>query len=304
MKLAAGAVFIVFFMMLEAHAAQQADPCTQGFAATVTQLSGKCDRVDTAGVDRLRVGTGLRADDKIKCAKNAVAKIKFCRSGEEKAISASVPQPYVVPNPSTPGVDNLGAGARVAAIENPPTTPPTVLADARPAEFVPARTLPPRDLLGQTRASPRADQQYEAQPRASQSRNYGAATPPPRVAEAQRQAQQQGSIPRMKLTDNELSCQQLYAEVKQMVKIAADAKSRHESSQGTSAAATVLSFLPFLRSEAVSVTAANKQVNAAERMQQAAARQDHLTQLFIMKKCKISDLDAKPVESSTPAPPP
>lgn len=283
MKLTTCAGLVLLFIMLKAHAAQQSNPCTQGFAAHVTYLRGTC----YLQTRQLRVGTGLRAADEIACAQNASAQIKFCRSGEQKQISAGVS--YTVPNTTVPDDVPLKPATRTAVSEPPPMTPAPIAVQPGPLQPLPS-------FRGSDSAAPHEN---EIQ----------------RLAEAPRRAiqeqassafAQQGSIPRMKLTDNELSCQQLYAEVKQMKKIAADAKSRHESSQGTSAAATVLPFLPFLGilSGAVSVTAANEQVNAAERMQQAAARQDHLTQLFIMKKCKISDLDAKPVESSTPAPPP
>jgi len=115
-------------------------------------------------------------------------------------------------------------------------------------------------------------------------------------------AQQAGPIPRMKLSDTELTCQQLYDETKQMENITAEAKGSREASQGTATAATAAAFIPFfgLFSGAVSQDAHNKQTNSVERMQQAAARQEHITQLFIMKGCKLSEVEGKQGENSSP----
>ncbi len=120
---------------------------------------------------------------------------------------------------------------------------------------------------------------------------------------------QNGPIQRIKMIDNELTCKQMYDEAAEMGRIAGQAKSSRESSQQASTASTVMGFIPFagLFSGAVAVNAQNEQVNAIERMQQASARQEYLTQLFISRGCKTTDLSAPPPTAAPPAaalPPP
>ncbi len=115
---------------------------------------------------------------------------------------------------------------------------------------------------------------------------------------------QEGPIQRVKITDNELTCKQIYDEAAEMGRIATEAKNTRESHQKTSTASTVMGFIPFagLFSGAVMVNAQNEQTNAAERMLQANARQDALTQLFVSKGCKTSDLNASPPTAALPPP--
>lgn len=132
------------------------------------------------------------------------------------------------------------------------------------------------------------------------------------------QAEALAPIERLKITDNDLSCQQLFDERNEMEKIAADAKAIQFSGQtaatagqaaGVAAAelatrvglfgpigglaGTILAGITSrtaakLAEQQVQLTAAE----AAEREKQALGRKEHLTELFLTKGCSASDPSA------------
>lgn len=138
-------------------------------------------------------------------------------------------------------------------------------------------------------------------------------------------------IERVKLTDSELSCAQLYAEVKEMDAIigtdhgtveasrqtesnariadrvapaavgVAAATGNYRTAWGFAAAAPVIG----LGSQVVEEGAKNKGASAGTRLEDAKERKTHLTQLFVNKGCKMSELaapaPATPTPSETPA---
>ncbi|MDZ4202962.1 MAG: hypothetical protein U1C96_12545 [Gallionella sp.] len=125
------------------------------------------------------------------------------------------------------------------------------------------------------------------------------------------------SIERIKITDNELSCRQIYDELGSLDKTIAKAKETQSSGQTTATtgqaagvAAEVATRTGFfgqfgglsghLLGSVASKTAANvteqsgqqTAQQAAETERQAQARKEHLTGLFISRSCKASELKA------------
>ena len=122
---------------------------------------------------------------------------------------------------------------------------------------------------------------------------------------------QSGPIARTKLGDNDLTCRQIYDEVKQMESIAANAQGSRTQGQDVAVGAAVLPYIPFIgwfasaMGSAANTAAANNSLNTTERIQQAAVRQDHLTNLFNVKGCKLSEIETgRQVESRPPGQPP
>jgi hypothetical protein len=134
------------------------------------------------------------------------------------------------------------------------------------------------------------------------------------------------TIDRVKLTDADLGCQQIYGEIGDMDKILGIAKDERDTS-GTAASAAgmtqqatgvaaqaammggnmgavvgIAQAAPFLGlfGSAAKSYAENKQKDSAERMGEAKARKEHLTGLFVSKGCKLADV--KP-PAATPAAP-
>jgi hypothetical protein len=137
-----------------------------------------------------------------------------------------------------------------------------------------------------------------------------AQTTPPSAAPA-------GPIERIKLTDNELNCAQIHAEAGQMDKLIADAKAAEDKEKTTGSAASAASTVADVAGKlgmfgrigglggalfgqaAAQAGAGAMQKSAQEsaqqmalRAQQAGARKEHLTALFLAKECKVSDLNA------------
>ena len=137
-----------------------------------------------------------------------------------------------------------------------------------------------------------------------------AQTTPPSAAPA-------GPIERIKLTDNELNCAQIHAEAGQMDKLIADAKAAEDKEKTTGSAASAATTVAdvagklgmfgrigglggaLLGQAAAQAGAGALQKSAQEsaqqmaaRAQQAGARKEHLTGLFLAKECKVSDLNA------------
>jgi len=131
-------------------------------------------------------------------------------------------------------------------------------------------------------------------------------------------------IPRAKLTDGELTCQQIYTEVTEMEKIlgttSETAKTSEQVSKGaelahgtaghaahaaaiagnTGAAIGIAQAAPFLGmfGNAAKVVADSKTSDAKSRLEQAKARHEHLTGLFGTKGCKASEMkEAGPAKS-------
>ncbi len=129
-------------------------------------------------------------------------------------------------------------------------------------------------------------------------------------------AQQPAAIERIKISDNEASCAQLFAESSQMDKVSADAKAAQEKSGNTALAAGAAnqaaevvgrtgeffgafgSVLGGIVGQAATQTAATATQQSAQqsaqqsvaRGRQAQARKEHVTALFLSKGCKASDL--------------
>jgi hypothetical protein len=137
-----------------------------------------------------------------------------------------------------------------------------------------------------------------------------AQTTPPSAAPA-------GPIERIKLTDNELNCAQIHAEAGQMDKLIADAKAAEDKEKTTGSVASAASTVAdvagklgmlgrigglggALLGQAAAQAGAGALQKAAQesaqqmaaRAQQAGARKEHLTGLFLAKECKVSDLNA------------
>lgn len=129
------------------------------------------------------------------------------------------------------------------------------------------------------------------------------------------------AIEKMKITDTELSCAQIYAEIGEMDKIIGDTKGTRDTSANTATAVDVaqqagghaanaaamagnyggalgiaraMPFVGMFGSVAKGVSE-TKQRESGERLGEAKARKEHLTSLFIGKSCKASEL--KPAES-------
>lgn len=131
-------------------------------------------------------------------------------------------------------------------------------------------------------------------------------------------AQDNAPIERIRMTDNELSCGQIYGESQKMDKVIAEASNSQSTNQSAGVVANVAgqaatsgvlggfaSRVPFgglfgqaMASGAQQVAANNAQASA-ERTQQASARKQHLTSMFLAKNCKLSELQQPPA-----APPP
>lgn len=132
-------------------------------------------------------------------------------------------------------------------------------------------------------------------------------------------AQTPEPIERVRITDNDLGCQQIFDERAGMDKVIADAKQAQSSSQTTATAGQAAGVAAEVASRTgmfgalgglgghlfgtvASKTAANvaeqqgKQgtVQAAEREKQALGRKEHLTSLFLAKGCSASDPSAAP----------
>lgn len=126
-----------------------------------------------------------------------------------------------------------------------------------------------------------------------------------------------GPIERIKLTDNELNCAQIHAEVGQMDKLIADAKAAEDKEKTTGTAAGAASTVADMAGKlgvfgrigglggalfgqaaaqagagAMQKSAQESAQQMAARAQQANARKEHLTALFLAKECKVSDLNA------------
>lgn len=124
-------------------------------------------------------------------------------------------------------------------------------------------------------------------------------------------------IERIKLTDNELTCAQIHAEVGQMDKIVADAKAAEDKDKSTGTTAGAASTVADVAGKlglfgrigglggalfgqaaaqagagAVQKSAQESAQQMAERAKQAGSRKEHLTGLFLAKACKPSDLSA------------
>lgn len=124
-------------------------------------------------------------------------------------------------------------------------------------------------------------------------------------------------IERMKITDNDLTCQATYNELQGMDKIIADAKMAQSSGQNTATAGQAAGVAAEVASRTglfgslggltghifgtvASKAAANvaeqqgqmSAAQAAEREKQALARKEHLTQIFLAKGCSASDPSA------------
>jgi hypothetical protein len=124
------------------------------------------------------------------------------------------------------------------------------------------------------------------------------------------------SIERMKLTDGDLTCPQIYAEVGEMEKVMGIAKDDKSASANTSAAAGMTQQATGVAVHAAAMSgsmgaavglaqaapllglfgnvakaaADSKEKESAERMADAKARKEHLTGLFVSKGCKLSDV--------------
>ena len=126
-------------------------------------------------------------------------------------------------------------------------------------------------------------------------------------------------IERVKITDNDLTCRQMFDERDAMDKVIAEAKAAQSSAQTTATAGQAGGVAAEVASRSglfgslgglaghVLGTAASKtaatvaeqtgQQNAAaavEREKQAMARKEHLTQLFLAKGCSAADPSAAP----------
>lgn len=133
------------------------------------------------------------------------------------------------------------------------------------------------------------------------------------------QAQALEPIERVRITDNDLGCQQIFDERNVMDKAIADAKAAQSSGQTTATAGQAAGVAAEVASRTglfgslgglgghifgtvASKTAANvaeqsgqqDATKAAEREKQALARKEHLTQLFLAKGCSAADPSAPP----------
>lgn len=123
-------------------------------------------------------------------------------------------------------------------------------------------------------------------------------------------------IDRVKLTDGDLTCPQIYVEIGDMDKIMGIAKDERSTSANTAAAAGMTQQatgvavqaaamsgslgsalglaqaapLLGLFGSATKAVADSKEKESAERMTEAKARKEHLTGLFVSRNCKLSDV--------------
>lgn len=134
------------------------------------------------------------------------------------------------------------------------------------------------------------------------------------------------AIEKMKITDAELSCGQLYSEIGDMDRIIGVTKDSRDTSANTSTAVTVaqqagghavhaaavagnygaaaglaqaMPFVGLFGSVAKGVADTQERASA-ERLADAKGRKEHLTGLFINKGCKASELQAQE-KPATPA---
>ncbi len=139
---------------------------------------------------------------------------------------------------------------------------------------------------------------------------------------------QQSPIERIRITDNELTCAQLYAEAGAMDKVTADARAAEGQGNTTATAAqagnvaaevagrtglfgslgglTGALFGQVAAQTAAGVAQQSGQMTAqqaAERGKQAAARKEHVSSLFLNRGCKASDLAYNPPASAASAAP-
>lgn len=132
------------------------------------------------------------------------------------------------------------------------------------------------------------------------------------------------TIERVKLTDSELTCPQIYGEIDEMNKIMGVAKGERDASATTAstagltqqatgvavqaaamsgslgAAVGLAQAAPLLGlfGSATKSVADAKEKDAAERLGEAKARKEHLTGLFVGKNCKLSDIKQEAAASS------
>lgn len=144
------------------------------------------------------------------------------------------------------------------------------------------------------------------------------ASEPARAQTSSPAATSSGPIERIKLTDNELNCAQIHAEVGQMDRLMADAKAAEDKDKTTGTAASAASTVADVAGKlgvfgrigglggalfgqaaaqagagAVQKSSQESAQQMAERGKQAAARKEHLTVVFLAKECKASDLNAQ-----------
>lgn len=137
-------------------------------------------------------------------------------------------------------------------------------------------------------------------------------------------AHAQTSIERVKMSDNELSCQQLFDESKALDKTIADAKAAQSPTSNSAMAgqaAGVASDVAqrngifgslgslggqLLNSVTTRATASVRQetgpqnaAQASKLEKQAEARKDHLSQLFLGKGCSAKNLSQSPVQQGS-----
>ncbi|HQR04988.1 MAG: hypothetical protein JSR19_03515 [Proteobacteria bacterium] len=124
-------------------------------------------------------------------------------------------------------------------------------------------------------------------------------------------------IERIKLTDNDLSCPDIYKEIGEMNKIMGVARDTRDGSSTTATAADVAQSSTGLAVQAAAASgsygaamglaqaapfiglfgkvakgvADSKEKESAERLGDAKARKEHLSGLFINKGCKVADLE-------------
>jgi hypothetical protein len=140
-------------------------------------------------------------------------------------------------------------------------------------------------------------------------------------------AQAPAPIERIRITDNDLTCQATFNELQGMDKAIAEAKAAQSSGQNTATAGQAAGVAAEVASRsglfgslggltghifgtAASKTAANvaeqqgqmSAAQAAEREKQALARKEHLTQIFLAKGCSASDPSAPGKAPNAPIP--
>lgn len=140
-------------------------------------------------------------------------------------------------------------------------------------------------------------------------------------------AQAPAPIEKMRITDNDLSCQQLFDETRAMDTVAADARAAQSSGQTTATAGQaagvaaevasrtgIFGALGGLTGHLLGSVASKAAANVAEqqgqqgataaveREKQALARKEHVTQIFIARGCSASDPGAPPKNPAAVAP--
>ncbi|MDK9703800.1 MAG: hypothetical protein OEL20_11740 [Sulfuritalea sp.] len=124
------------------------------------------------------------------------------------------------------------------------------------------------------------------------------------------------TIDRVKLTDSELTCPQIYGEIDEMNKVMGLAKGDRDASATTAAGAGLTQQATGVAVQAAALSgsvgaavglaqaapllglfgsatksvADAKEKEAAERLGEAKARKEHLTGLFVSRNCKLSDV--------------